>query len=390
MRRLFATASLVSLGYGLACWVKHQPQLSSAPAQRSRNGGGLLPRALPVWESVRALDPRFQRYMLGNSRIELLWRGARWAEGPVWCADLGVLVFSDIPNDRLLKYDAASGRVSVLRHPAGYPNGNARDRQGRLLTCGQDTRAVVRTEPDGSVTVLADTFAGRRLNGPNDVAVRSDGTIWFTDPGYGLGSLYESGRQGGETLPRAVYRLDPGTGALAVASREVVRPNGLAFSPDEKLLYVTDSGITDGPDQPAEILAHDVGADGTLTNRRVLFDIKAGLPAAHHSAARGGGEIPAPGVAPSARAGATVGFFRHPIADGIKVDVDGNVWAAIGWGGPASDGVSVIAPDGTLIGRIAMPEPVGNLAFGGAKRNRLFMTAGTALYAVHVNVAGAA
>ena len=373
---------------------------------------GPFPRGLPSPEwvrypepNVRALDARFNKYMVGNTYIERLWTGAMWAEGPVWFGDVGMLIFSDIPNDRLLKYDERSGAVSVLRQPSGYTNGNTRDRDGRLLSCSQDQRAVIRTEHDGKLTVVAAEFEGKKLNGPNDIVVKSDNTIWFTDPGYGLGSYYESNHQTGEQTPRAVYRLDPRAGKIDVVSRDQTRPNGLAFSPDEKKLYICDTGITDGPDKPSDITAYDVGDDGKLGNRHTLFDLKQQVPqmeqmALNHprnQAAMSGATSPggargegSGGTSPAGQAqGPEAGFFKYGIADGIRLDADGNIWAGTGWGGPVIDGVTAIAPDGTPIGRIFLPEVVANVAFGGAKRNRLFMAGSTSLYAVYVNVAGA-
>jgi gluconolactonase len=373
---------------------------------------GPFPRGLPSPEwvrfpepNVRALDPRFNKYMVGNTYIERLWTGAMWMEGPVWFGDVGLLVFSDIPNNRIMKYDEHSGQVSVLREPSGYANGNTRDREGRLLSCLQDGRAIVRTEHDGKVTMVAAEYDGKKLNGPNDVIVKSDGTIWFGDPGYGLGSYYESDHQTGEELPRSVYRFDPKAGKLDLVSKDQTRPNGLAFSPDEKKLYICDTGITDGPDKPSEISVYDVGDDGKLSNRQTLFDLKKQVPQMEQMAlnrprspaAMSGGASPASArgegsgaTSPSGQAaGPEAGFFKYGIADGIRVDADGNLWAGTGWGGPVIDGVTVIAPDGAPIGRIFMPEVVANVAFGGAKRNRLFMAGSTSLYAVYVNVAGA-
>jgi len=396
MIRLLASASLFGLGYGAARFLndgKRVPRrddrawtLPKAPSLGAR-------AAAKVTETVLALDPRFNRYMLGNAQVERLWTGARWAEGPVWFGDLGILVFSDIPNNRLLKYDVGSGRISILRQPSGYANGNTRDREGRLLTCCQDTRAVIRTEHDGTTTTIATEFEGARLNGPNDIVVKSDGTIWFTDSGYGVGSYYESRHQKDPELPRAVYRFDPSSGSLNVVCRDHLRPNGLAFAPDETRLYISDTGITDGLDKPSEIRVYEVREDGTLVNGSIFFDLKAEMPVARRTASYpSAGPLegsedwnePAPG---ESRNG--IGFFRYAVADGIKTDTDGNVWAGTGWGDPARDGVTVIAPDGMPIGRIHMPEVVANLAFGGPKRNRLFMAGSTSLYALYVNIAGA-
>jgi gluconolactonase len=338
--------------------------------------------------------------MVGNTYIERLWSGAMWAEGPVWFADVGLLIFSDIPNNRMLKYDEQSGQVSIFRQPSSYTNGNTRDREGRLVSCEHDSRSVVRTEYDGTLTVVADQFESKQLNGPNDIVVHSDGHIWFTDPGYGIGSYYESDHQTGEELPRAVYRLDPRSGELEVVSKDQTRPNGLAFSPDEKKLYICDTGITDGPDKPSDITVYDVSDDGKLSNRKTFFDLKKMVPQMQQMAADRPRNMPMPAPGPSSEQsggttppggdqGPEAGFFKYGIADGIRLDEDGNVWAGTGWGGPVIDGVTIIAPDGTPIGRIFTPEVVANVAFGGAKRNRLFMAGSTSLYAVYTNVAGA-
>ena len=398
-----AGASLVAARGALAQGAMPMMNRSEAPFPR-----GLAP---PAWvrypeSNFRALDPRFYKYMIGNTYIERLWTGAMWVEGPVWFADVGLLLFSDIPRNRIMKFDERSGEVSVLREPTGYANGNTRDRDGRLLSCLQDGRAVVRTEHDGSLTTVAAKYEGKRLNGPNDIVVKSDSTIWFSDPGYGIGSYYESEHQTGEELPRAVYRVDPKAGKIEVVSKDQVRPNGLAFSPDEKKLYICDTGITDGSDKPSDISVYDVGEDGKLSNRKTLFDLKKFVPEmermalgqssnrpmmAGGSTANGAAAPNSGGTAPPAQEQSEKpGFFRYGIADGIRVDTDGNVWAGTGWGGPAIDGVTVIAPDGTPIGRIFMPEVVANVAFGGPKRNRLFMAGSTSIYATYVNIAGAA
>lgn len=391
-RRGFLSAA--AAGASLALTEGARAQQPVAP-----EAGSAFPSRLPAPDrvrypeaNIRALDPRFNKYIVPNTYIERLWTGALWAEGPVWFGDVGLLIFSDIPNNRLLKYDEESGQVSVLRQPSSYANGNTRDRDGRLLTCEQDQRAVLRTEYDGKLTVLAANFLGKRLNGPNDIVARSDGTVWFSDPGYGIGSFYESDHQTGAELPNAVYRVDPRVGRIDVATKDQVRPNGLAFSHDEKTLYITDTGITDGPEHPSDITAYDVDDKGKLVNRRTVFDLKKAVPAMRQAAldAAAGSSTP-PGAAKhpaKAESGPQAGFYKYGIADGIRVDVDGNIWAATGWAGPVIDGVTVIAADGTAIGRIFMPEVVANLAFGGLKRNRLFMAGSTSLYGLYVNIAG--
>ena len=296
--------------------------------------------------AVRVVDPSFARYRVGNAAVERLATGFRWSEGPVWFGDLRALLWSDIPNNRIMRWDEETGAVSVFRKPSNYANGNTRDRQGRLVTCEHDTRRVTRTEYDGSITVVLDRFDGKSLNSPNDVVVKSDDSVWFTDPPYGVLSNYE-GHVASAELPTNVYRVDR-HGRATVVAGDIPRPNGLAFSPDEMKLYVVVSGAT-----PREIRVFDVVSDGTaLANGRVLIDCGAGIP------------------------------------DGFRCDADGNLWC--GWGGgEGEDGVAVFNPAGTLIGRILLPERAANLCFGGVKRNRLFMAASQSLYALYVNAHGA-
>jgi len=300
--------------------------------------------------AIVALDPRFDRYRQGNAAVERLWTGARWAEGPVWFGDGRYLLFSDIPNNRILRWTEETGEVSVFRNPSNYTNGNTRDRQGRLISCEHDSRRVTRTEYDGTITVLLGRYQGKRLNAPNDVVVHSDGSIWFTDPGYGILSDYE-GHVDKFELPAAVYRLDPASGDVTVVASDFARPNGLCFSPDEKRLYIVDTGQPRGKPHPIRVF--DVVDGRQLANGRMFCDMGAGG------------------------------------SDGIRCDVDGNVWAAAGWGGDGYDGVHVFAPDGQLIGKIRLPETCANLCFGGARRNRLFMAASQSLYAFYVNTQGA-
>jgi gluconolactonase len=282
--------------------------------------------------------------VLFNAAVERIATGFRWVEGPVWFGDHDCLLFSDIPSDRIHRWDARTGQVSVFREPSGNANGNTRDGQGRLVTCEHRGRRVTRTEHDGSVTVLADRYDGRPLNAPNDVVVAADGAVWFTDPGYGILTDYEGGRADAE-LPTAVYRVEPGGSPERVLD-DLDRPNGLCFSPDGTRLYVVDSGET------RSIHVYDV-VDGRPRDRRVFADM-------------------APGT-----------------SDGIRCDTDGNLWSAASGGGDGWDGVHVLAPDGTLIGQIALPETCSNLCFGGPARNRLFMTASQSVYAVHLDVRGA-
>jgi len=290
-------------------------------------------------------DKRFKSLMIGIAHLDKLADGCIWAEGPVWFADGGYLLWSDIPNNRMLRWTPETG-VSTFRAESNNSNGNTRDRQGRLVTCEHLTRRVTRTEPDGSITVIADKHKGKRLNSPNDVVVKSDDSIWFSDPSYGIMTEFEGSRSEQEQGGCYVYRVDPKTGEIATVVEDFVKPNGLAFSPDEKILYVADSAASHDPNAPHHIRAFDVVDGKRLTNSRVFCDIK-------------GGSIP----------------------DGFRVDVNGNVWTS-------ADGVECYAPDGTLLGRIRVPEVVANVTFGGKRRNRLFITATTSLYAVYVNTTG--
>ena len=300
--------------------------------------------------AIEILDARFEKYRQNNAAVERLWTGARWAEGPVWFGDGRYLLFSDIPNNRILRWTEESGQVSVFRNPSNFSNGHTRDRQGRLISCEHDSRRVTRTEPDGSITVLIYRYQGKRLNAPNDVVVHSNGSIWFTDPGYGILSDYE-GHVDRFELPTNVYRLDPASHDVTVVASDMARPNGLCFSPDERRLYIVDTGQPPGKPHPIKVF--DVVDGKKLANGRIFCDM--GL----------GG------------------------SDGIRCDADGNVLSAAGWGGDGYDGVHVFTPDGNLIGKIRLPEACANLCFGGAKRNRLFMAASQSLYALYVNTEGA-
>jgi gluconolactonase len=296
--------------------------------------------------AVRALDPRFDRCRLHNAAVERLATGYRWVEGPVWFGDHRCLVWSDIPGNRMLRWDEATGVVTPFRSPADFANGHTRDRQGRLVSCEHLTRRVTRTEHDGSITVLIDRFDGKPLNAPNDVVVASDGSVWFTDPGYGILSDYE-GRRAALELPTAVYRLDPERGDAEPVVQDLERPNGLCFAPGESRLYVVDSGST-----PRSIHVYDV-AEGRVGAGRRFADMSPGS------------------------------------SDGIRCDSEGNLWASAGGGGDGYDGVHVFAPDGTLIGQVLLPEACANLCFGGAAGNRLFMAASRSIYALYVNATGA-
>ena len=301
--------------------------------------------------AVEILDPAFLKYRIFSAAVERLATGCRWSEGPVWFGDGRFVLWSDIPNDRILKWEEETGAVSVFRKPSNHANGHTRDRQGRLIGCEHGGRRVVRTEYDGSITVVADSFQGKRLNSPNDVVVRSDGSIWFTDPAFGILGTYE-GHRAAQELPLNVYRVDPATGEMDAVAADLRAPNGLAFSPDETILYVVESRAT--PNRL--ILAFDVGADGrTLSGKRVLIDA-------------------GPNGTP----------------DGFRVDVDGNLWCGWGMGSAALDGVMVFSPAGKPIGRIALPERCANVCFGGRNRDRLFMAASRSLYSIYVNTQGAA
>ncbi|MDQ2802103.1 MAG: SMP-30/gluconolactonase/LRE family protein [Pseudomonadota bacterium] len=297
--------------------------------------------------AVRVLDPAFNQLRLLLASIERLATGCRWSEGPVYLGDSRALLWSDIPNDRILRWDEETGAVTQWRKPSNNANGNTRDRQGCLVTCEHRARRVTRTEYDGAITVLLDRHDGRRLNSPNDVVVKSDGSIWFTDPTFGLLGYYEGERAEPE-LPAALWRIDPHSGRATVLADDIEGPNGLAFSPDERTLYVVASRET-----PRKILAFDVVDGERLAGRRVFIDAGPGSP------------------------------------DGFRVDVAGNLWCGWGMGDPELDGVRVFNPDGKPIGHIALPERCANLCFGGRWRNRLFMAASHGLYALYVNTQGA-
>ena len=294
--------------------------------------------------AVVSVDPSFDAYRLMSASIERLATGCRWAEGPVWLGDTRALVWSDIPNNRMLRWDEETGQVSVFRKPSNNANGNTRDRQGRIVTCEHGGRRVTRTEHDGTLTVIADSFQGKRLNSPNDIVVASNGAIWFTDPTFGILGWYE-GNKATPELPMNVYRVDP-SGAMDVVAEGINQPNGLAFSPDEMLLYIVESRSV-----PRKILACDVKGK-TLGDRRVLISAGPGTP------------------------------------DGFRVDVEGNLWCGWGMGKDGLDGVHVFNPAGKLIGRIDLPERCANLCFGGVNRNRLFMAASTSIYSLYVNTQG--
>ncbi|MET0529974.1 MAG: SMP-30/gluconolactonase/LRE family protein [Microvirga sp.] len=293
------------------------------------------------------LDDRFKRLIIGSACLEKLADGCRWAEGPAYFPAGRFLIWSDVPNDRLMRFDETSNTVSVFRSPSGYANGNTVDRQGRLVTCEHGNRRVTRTEHDGSITVIASHHDAKRFNSPNDVVVKSDGSIWFTDPAYGIDSDYEGHKSDSEIGACHVYRVDPHNGAVSIVADDFVRPNGLAFSPDEKILYVVDTGATHVDDGPRHIRAFKVADDGSLSGGDVFTTCSAGL------------------------------------FDGFRLDEAGRIWTSAG------DGVHCYEPDGTLIGKILVPEAVANVVFGGVKRNRLYICATTSLYAIMLPVNGA-
>jgi len=328
---------------------------TSAAAGAGALAAGMHSNAFARWEpseyypdpSVQILDPSFAKYRLALAGVERLATGMRWCEGPVWFGDGRYLLWSDIPNNRMMRWEEETGRVSVFRKPSNNSNGNTRDRQGRLITCEHDARRVTRTEYDGTITVLMDSFDGKPLNSPNDVVVKSDDSIWFTDPPFGILGNYE-GHVATPELPTNIYRLDK-TGRVTVVAGDINGPNGLCFSPDEKKIYIVESRTS-----PRVIHVYDVVDDGTkLANQRAFVTCEAG-------------ETP----------------------DGFRCDVDGNLWC--GWGmGPGFDGVIVFDPEGKRIGKIVLPERSANLCFGGVKRNRLFMAASHSIYSLYVNTQGA-
>ena len=347
-RRVFLEAVVAATALATRTVMAQQPPTSPKPqpmppeAPRDWSGGDPVRYPDP---DIIALDNRFRRYIIGNTPIRRLHTGTMWAEGPAWNGVGRYLIWSDIPNNVQLRYIEDDGRVTVFRNPSGYSNGNTFDREGRQLSCEHGGRRVVRYEHSGAVTVIAERFQNRRLNSPNDVVVHPDGSVWFTDPMYGIRGNYEGFKAESENKP-AVYRVDPASGEVAMMSDEMSGPNGLCFSPDHRTLYVADTGAG------REIRAYDM--DGrTLRNSRRFAQLTqpgSGAPAA---------------------------------ADGIRCDVDGNVWAG------ARPGVQVIAADGAAIGVIRLPENCANVCFGGARRNRLFMTASQSLYAVYVETQGA-
>jgi gluconolactonase len=323
------------------------PALSAA----ERDWTGRQPGRYPDPDIV-VLNPAFAKYKIGNTPIERLWTGALWAEGCAWHAGGRYLVWSDIPNNRQLRWLDEDGHVSTFRNPSNNSNGNTFDFEGRLLSCEHNTRRVIRVEHNGQLTILAERWKGKPLNAPNDIVVHPNGGIWFTDPGYGIMGDYE-GHQAQLEIKEAIYRIDSATGQMELVSDEGYKPNGLCFSPDYKKLYLADTG---GPD-PRGIDVYDVIDGKKLKNRKRFCSME-------YKGKLGG-------------------------SDGIRADTDGNIWSAAGWAGEGYDGVHIFAPDGERIGMILLPEICANLCFGGEKRNRLFMAASRSLYAVYVGARGA-
>lgn len=293
------------------------------------------------------IEPEFEACLIGHARVERLWTGARWSEGPAWFPAGRYLIWSDIPNNRMLRWDETDGSVSVFREPSNNSNGNTVDHQGRLITCEHRSRRVTRTEHDGSISVIADRFEGKALNSPNDVVVKADGSIWFTDPTYGILIDYEGERAESEIGACYVYRVDPQTGAVTIVADDYIKPNGLAFSVDEQTLYIADTGASHMAGGPAHIRRHQVTDSGTLTGGEVIADC-------------------------------TQGLF-----DGFRLDLEDRIWTS------AADGVHCLNTQGQLIGKILIPELVANVSFGGPKRNRLFICGTTSLYSVYLSVNGA-
>ena len=334
-------------GVGAAAITAVATRASAQMRPGESHGIGALSQRYPD-PLIQVIDPSFARYQLALAKVERIASGMRWSEGPVWFGDGRYLLWSDIPNNRMMRWEEETGRVSVFRKPSNNANGNTRDRQGRLLTCEHDTRRVTRTGYDGKISVVASHYEGKPLNSPNDIVCMSDGSIWFTDPPFGILGLYE-GHPAKPELPTNVYRVDPKSGQLTVVAGDINRPNGLCFSPDESKLYVIQALPA-----PRTIQVFDVVDSGTkLANKRLFVTAEPdGTP------------------------------------DGMRCDVDGNLWAGWGMGREGLDGVAIFNPQGKLIGRINLPERCANVCFGGVERNRLFMAASTSIYSLYVNTQG--
>jgi gluconolactonase len=330
--------------------------LSSSGNAQERDWSGQRPTRYPDPDIV-VLDKRFAKYKIGNAAIQRLYTGNLWAEGPAWSGVDRYLLWSDIPNDLQRRWLDEDGHVSIFRNPAGNSNGNTFDFEGRQLSCEHGNRRVVRYEHNGTVSVLASHWQGKPFNAPNDIVVHPNGGVWFTDPGYGSLQNYE-GHKAPLELKEAVYRIEPRTGKVDRVVDDMYKPNGLCFSPDYKKLYIADTGATHSPEAPRNIRVYAI-EDGTrLRNGKEFVSME--------MKGKGAG-----------------------LADGIRADVDGNIWVGAGWVGPGYDGVHIFAADGTRIGLILLPEICANLCFGGPKRNRLFMAASQSIYAVYVETQGA-
>ena len=339
-----------------------------ASSAQARDYGPDAPPTRYPEPDVVVLDPRFKKYKMGNSPIQRLYHSKNmlWAEGPAWNGVGRYLLWSDIPNNIQMRWLEDDGHVSVFRNPAGNSNGNTFDYSGRQIACQHGTRSVVRYEYNGTETVLAKEFNGKGFNAPNDAVVHPNtGDIWFTDPGYGGLMNYEGNKVKSDTVQpiqkEAVYRIDAKTGKVFQVTTEIFKPNGLCFSPDYKKLYVADTGKSHYPDAPENIMVWDVVDETKLVNGKEFASMSLEMNGKKFA-----------------------GF-----ADGIRADVDGNIWASAGWVGDGYDGVHIFAPDGTRIGQIILPEICSNVCFGGTRRNRLFMTGSSSLYAVYVETQGA-
>ncbi len=348
---------------------------AAAPKAVPRDWTGKLPVRYPEPDVV-VLDDRFKKYKLGNSPILRLYHSDKmlWAEGPAWNGVGRYLLWSDIPHNIQMRWLEEDGHVSVLRNPAGHSNGNTFDSEGRQISCEHGNRRVVRYEPNGGLTVLADRFGGKSLNAPNDAVVHpQDGSVWFTDPGYGALMNYEGNKAANDSLAphqkEAIYRIDVKAGKVTKVADDIFKPNGLCFSPDYKKLYVADTGASHYPDAPRNIKVWDVDGAG-LKNGREFASMSLEMEEADAT-------------------GKVVKAKKAGFADGIRADKDGNIWASAGWVGDGYDGVHIFAPEGQRIGQVLLPEICSNVCFGGTRRNRLFMTGSSSLYALYVETQGA-